>query len=113
MDKQKAKELVEDLMLLTEHIKGFDDGDEERILDVRSKAREVLEELSKSDWISIEYEKPELEEAVLVTSKNDPNEMYFAHRTERKDVIVDDNLFTSYKNAEPITHWQKINKLEE
>lgn len=74
--------------------------------------KKALDELSKPDWIPVIEELPPLEESVLVTSTFDTDDMYFSHRTERKDVIVDRNLFATYKDAKPITHWQRIKKIQ-
>ena len=77
------------------------------------KLHDAQEEVEKSDWISVEDELPDYEESLLVTSKEEPNEIYFSHRTKRPDVVVENNGFTTFVEAPKITHWQRIKKLEE
>lgn len=67
----------------------------------------LLQEVNKSDWISVKDRLPNLEDSVLVRNENEPEDMWFAHRTDRNDVVVDKNGFAVGYNSE-ITHWQKI-----
>ena len=98
---------------MTETIEGFDDGEIERLLDVRHKINETLEELSTPDWISVEDELPKLGEDVLVCNKENPGDMWFCHRTSPKDSVTDKHGFASRMAWEEITHWRRIEKLEE
>lgn len=71
------------------------------------KEFDALIEIEKSDWVSAKDRLPDLEDSVLVRNEKDPEDMWFAHRTDRKDVVVDKNGFAVGYNKE-ITHWQKI-----
>ena len=109
MDKNKVKELIQ---------KGMRYQSKScNVSSYKEKAKvcfnDALEELIKSDWISVEDELPDYEESVLVTSSEDTEEIYFSHRTKRPDVVVDDNGFAMYVRAPKITHWQRIKGLEE
>ena len=74
--------------------------------------KEAIQELSKSDWISVEDRLPEFNKEVLVTSKENPNGIWLSYRPSEKRPIMDKNGFScpSYFN---ITHWKPIEKLEE
>ena len=112
MDKKKVKELIEDTLLMVDTIEGFDDGDTEQLLNVRRKLNEALEELSKSDWVSVENGLPPYGEEVLVTGKAIPDDVRFAYRTKLKHPSKDKNDFYC-PNHYIITHWKPIEKLEE
>lgn len=76
------------------------------------KLREAQEELLyKSDWVSVEEELPPYEEDVLVCNKNEPSDIWFGHRTSDRRVVVDEHEFA--KEYGTITHWHKIDKLED
>ena len=121
MDKKKVKELIEDNLLMVDTIEGFDDGDTEQLLNVRRKLNEALEELSKSDWVSVENGLPEYEEDVVVCSTKFPDIVYVTYRENRGNYseneftpIMDDNDFilNSSELIGKITHWKLIEKLE-
>lgn len=112
MDKKKVKELVEDTLLMVDTIEGYDDGDTEQLLNVRRKLNDALEELSKSDWVSVEDGLPEYGEEVLVTSNVIPDDVMFSYRTKKKHPSKDQNDFYC-PNSYIVTHWKPIEKLEE
>lgn len=111
MDKKKVKELIEEakhLAILRKY--------ENRLTYLNNCIcclKEALEELSKSDWVSVADELPPYEEDVLVCNKNEPDEIWFSHRTKESWVETDKNGFTKPLNCFPITHFRKIDKLED
>lgn len=111
MDKNKVTELIEDTILMVDTIEGFDDGDTEQLSNVMRKLNDALEEIHKSDWVSVEDELPEYGENVLVCNEKEPSDMWFGHRTSDRRVVVDEHEFA--KGYGTITHWHKIDKLEE
>lgn len=111
MDKKKVKELIEKTIRFT---KATDDDYihgkvKSHIINTLHVA---LEELSKSDWVSVEDGLPEFNKEVLVTSKENPNGIWLSYRPSEKCPVMDKNGFScpSYFN---ITHWKPIEKLEE
>lgn len=113
MDKEKIKEILEDTLLMTETIEGFDKGDTERLLDVRHKINEALEELSAPDWISVEDELPDMYQTVWVCDGDDHDEVWTTHRTDPDVLPIDINHFASPVPGKTITHWRTIDKLED
>lgn len=74
-------------------------------------------ELSKSDWVSVENGLPEYMEKVWVTDKEHRDFVWISHR-ENGDTPkrLDDNGFPAWQHHYPyynITHWRKIDKLED
>lgn len=74
-------------------------------------------ELSKSDWVSVENGLPEYMEKVWVTDKEHRDFVWISHR-ENGDTPkrLDDNGFHAWQHHYPyynITHWRKIDKLED
>ena len=60
-------------------------------------------------WIPVEDELPPLEEAVLVCDASQPErDVWFAHRTERPEVLVDKNKFSHYWEDGSVTHWMPV-----
>lgn len=118
MDKKKVKELMEDTLLMVETIEGFDNGDTEQLLNVKHKLNEALEELSKSDWVSVEDGLPEYLKDVDVRIDDLGVIKYeVSHRSKRHPYFnepIDENEFRVLNPAdEKITHWKPIEKLEE
>ena len=109
MDKNKVKELIQKGMCYQ--------SKSCNVSSYKEKAKvcfnDALAEVIKSDWISVEDDLPDYEESVLVTSKEDTEEIYFSHRTKRPDVVVENNGFATFVGAPKITHWQRIKKLED
>ena len=77
--------------------------------------KEDLEELSKSDWVSVEDGLPPYGEEVFVTSKMAPNNVFKNRRVECATVPKDSNGFIILWKGRmaSITHWKPIEKLEE
>lgn len=78
---------------------------------------EADRELSKSDWVSVENGLPEYMEKVWVTDKEHRDFVWISHR-ENGDTPkrLDDNGFPAWQHHYPyyhITHWRKIDKLED
>lgn len=74
--------------------------------------KEALEELSKSDWVSVEDGLPPYDESVLVTNKETPKIVLKTSRTKCKGWNTDENGFLC-AIAFNITHWKPIEKLED
>lgn len=116
MDKKKVKELIFEAHHCIEEV--FDrQADNNNAIDATSLAiasiilLTAISELSKSDWVSVEEELPPYEEDVLVCNENEPSDMWFGHRTSDRRVVVDEHEFA--KGYGTITHWHKIDKLED
>ena len=109
MDKKKVKEYIKKAIdcIITE--KGPVNAIDALI--------EADRELSKSDWVSVENGLPEYMEKVWVTDKEHRDFVWISHR-ENGDTPkrLDDNGFPAWQHHYPyyhITHWRKIDKLEE
>ena len=66
--------------------------------------------MKAEDWIKVSDRLPKYEETVLCCGYwrgLEDMECYFRHRTERKDVLVDDNGFAIIDGMK-ITHWMPI-----
>lgn len=103
MDKKKVKELIEDATCKLNYFDEEQDNYEGLRMDIVETLEQVVKELSKSDWISVEDEPvPRLE---WDGSWNDIVVCY-------KDKWV---LPLSYvvRNDIEFTHWRRIEKLEE
>lgn len=103
MDKKKVKELIEDATCKLNYFDEEQDNYEGLRMDIVETLEQVVKELSKSDWISVEDEPaPRLE---WDGSWNDIVVCY-------KDKWV---LPLSYvvRNDVEFTHWRRIEKLEE
>lgn len=108
MDKKKVKELIREV--IRNNVDNLSFGDDKHNAPLRKAnglLHDALIEIEKSDWVSAKDRLPDLEDSVLVRNEKDPEDMWFAHRTDRKDVVVDKNGFAVGYNKE-ITHWQKI-----
>lgn len=109
MDKNKVKEYIKKAIdcIITEK-------DPVNAIDALIEADR---ELSKSDWVSVENGLPEYMEKVWVTDKEHRDFVWISHR-ENGDTPkrLDDNGFPAWQHHYPyyhITHWRKIDKLEE
>lgn len=109
MDKKKVKEYIKKAIdcIITEK-------DPMNAIDALIEADR---ELSKSDWVSVENGLPEYMEKVWVTDKEHRDFVWISHR-ENGDTPkrLDDNGFPAWQHHYPyyhITHWRKIDKLEE
>ena len=74
--------------------------------------KEALEELSKSDWISVDERLPEYGEKVCVYSKY-KGLYWISHRMKDVCIKKDNNGFIRPLKDCAITHWKPIEKLEE
>ena len=111
MDKKKVKELIEKTIRFTkvtddDYIQG---NVKSHIINTLQVA---LEELSRSDWVSVEDGLPPYDESVLVTNKETPKIVLKTSRTKCKGWNTDKNGFLC-AIAFNITHWKPIEKLEE
>lgn len=110
MDKKKVKELIEKTIRFTkatddDYIQG---NVKSHIINTLQVA---LEELSRSDWVSVEDGLPPYNENVEVCSKVKPTEVWIDSRDKYIDVGNSFRYNKLYSNI--ITHWKPIEKLEE
>ena len=113
MDKKKVKELMEQILKYCDQCynPNWQPKSFKEFVKLGNLCREAIKELQKSDWVSVEDELPPYEEDVLVCNEKEPSDMWFGHRTSDRRVIVDEHEFA--KGYGTITHWRKIDKLEE
>ena len=123
MDKKKVKELIREV--IRNNVDSLEFGNDKHNAPLRKAntlLHDALIELSKSDWISVEDRLPLYDEKVFVCNKRHPNDVWKSFRLEKKgtDVIsvnlnktLDVNGFVIHKGNIPITHWRRIEKLEE
>lgn len=108
MDKKKIKELIEEakhLAILRKY-----ENRQTYLNNCICCLKEALEELSKSDWVSVEDGLPPKNVVVRVCNKQNPNDLVLAYRTSKETMkIVYPNNVAMYT----ITHWCKIEKLED
>lgn len=109
MNKRKVKELIEKAI---QDLSATDMG----ILYTQSTLQQALEELSKSDWISVEDELPPYCKNVLVIAGNTNVAVYMTCRVRsHKGNELDKNNFIKqfpFMGID-ITHWKHIEKLGE
>ena len=113
MDKKKVEELMEQIDFIAHD---FIDGDKQEKL--QELVSEVQEELNKSDWVSVEDGLPPYYEDVDVRmeSKHD-----ICYRTSKRVKSMEQNRHIDYDKDDfvtlgyiyHVTHWRKIEKLEE
>lgn len=115
MDKKKVKELLE--QILNYCYQGYDPywqsksiAEFTKLGNISRISREAIKELSKSDWVSVEDDLPDYDEVVLVTDEDNPDDMWFGHRTADRSVVVDEHEFA--KGYGTITHWQRVEPLK-
>lgn len=108
MDKKKVKELIEEtkhLAILRKY-----ENRQTYLNNCICCLKEALEELSKSDWVSVEDGLPPKNVVVRVCNKQNPDDLVLAYRTSKETMkIVYPNNVAMYT----ITHWCKIEKLED
>lgn len=108
MEKKKVKAMIEDAISRLA-ILHADEGDScEHIIKILENA---LEELSKSDWISVKDKLPPYDESVLVCNENAPDNIYFCHRSCNPVVITNVDGWCNYFQV-PITHWLEVECLD-
>lgn len=109
MDKKKVKELIEKakhLAILRKY-----ENRQTYLNNCICCLKEALEELSKSDWVSVEDGLPPYNENVEVCSKVKPTEVWIDSRDKYIDVGNSFRYNMLYGNI--ITHWKPIEKLED
>lgn len=110
MDKKKVKELIEQAIIWSRQANQYS---------VISNLEEALKELNKSDWVSVEDGLPEYGEEVWVRVKDCvAGVRYFqSSRWKTEDrtpyLTYDKNDFDIISALQDVTHWRKIDKLEE
>lgn len=112
MDKKKVEELIQEVV--RNNVDSLEFGNDKHNAPLRkanSLLHDALIELGKSDWVSVEDGLPPYEDDVLVCNEKEPSDMWFGHRTSDRRVIVDEYEFA--KGYETITHWRKIDELED
>lgn len=112
MDKKKVKELIQEV--ISNNVDSLEFGNDKHNAPLRkanSLLHDALIELGKSDWVSVEDGLPPYEEDVLVCNEKEPSDMWFGHRTSDRRVVVDEHEFA--KGYGTITHWHKVDKLED
>lgn len=113
MDKKKVIELIKKGISYwnrSSYITSYED-------DAKECFNEAIKELSKSDWISVEEELPPYDEEVLVCDINATenwDEPWICYRSKDECYrrIMDKHEFVTVRLGE-ITHWRRIEKLEE
>lgn len=91
-------------------------GDDDRIdLDCTRLAlgniEDALQELAKSEWHSITESLPPFGVDVLVCNENDPDDIWWSHRSDNPTVVTDSYGFCNYLLS-GVTHWRKVEKLK-
>lgn len=106
MDKDKIKKLLEDVDIC---FLGYErNGCKDLIQMGLERLHEAQEEFSKPSWISVEDKLPPYDENVLVYEKGGHYDITM--RLNINDYSYDNNGFLKYLC---VTHWCKIDKLEE
>lgn len=106
MDREKIKSLLGQAILrVNEVVPDFEDLDK-----VLPLLKQAIDELDKSDWISVKERLPEFGEEVLVTNEED-KDMWFCHRSNDPSVKTEEYEFCNYIGI-PVTHWQEIKELD-
>lgn len=110
MDKKKIKEHIQRALVWIDPMT-TESANYETAIEMAAKNLEfAMEELSKSDWVSVEDGLPEYGESVLVTNKDAPEIVLKTSRTKCKGWNTDKNGFLCAV-AFNITHWKPIEKL--
>ena len=115
MDKKKVEELIQRALVWIDPMT-TESANYEMAIEMAAKNLEfAMEELSKSDWVSVEDGLPPYGEEVFVTSKMAPDNVFKNRRVESTTVPKDGNDFIILWEGRMvrITHWKPIDKLEE
>lgn len=114
MDKKKVKELMEQMLQYCDQCynPNWQPKSFEEFIKLGNICREVIKEIDKSDWVSVEDGLPPYDESVFVTSKDAPDIVIRTSRAKGKGWNIDKNGFLC-SPASHITHWKPIEKLEE
>lgn len=115
--KKKVKELITRSILYIDRVNMGDIKEFEALVDTRYMLEQALEELSKSDWVSVENGLPPYDEEVLVCDVNAPRIwgkpwICFRSKDESYRHITDKHKFVT-THVGNITHWCKIEELED
>lgn len=111
MDKKKIKEYIQRALVWIDPMT-TESANYETAIEMAAKNLEfAMEELSKSDWVSVEDGLPPYDESVFVTSKDAPDIVIRTSRAKGKGWNIDKNGFLC-SPASHITHWKPIEKLE-
>jgi len=65
-----------------------------------------------SQWVSVEDSLPPYDESVLVCNEYDPDELWFCHRSNGKNVKTAEYAFCNYTGIQ-ITHWMRISTVKQ
>lgn len=120
MDKKKVEELIEQIQKYCDqaYSPNWQPKSFEEFVKLGNICREVIKELSKSDWVSVEDGLPEYGENVLAISIDGYMNVSYRRKIPRDKIsreVMDDNGFILNFNlrCSTITHWKPIEKLEE
>lgn len=113
MDKKKVKELMEQMLKYCDQCynPNWQPKSFEEFIKLGNICREVIKEIDKSDWVSVEDGLPPYDESVFVTSKDAPDIVIRTSRAKGKGWNIDKNGFLC-SPVSHITHWKPIEKLE-
>lgn len=113
MDKKKVKELMEQMLKYCDQCynPNWQPKSFEEFIKLGNICREVIKEIDKSDWVSVEDGLPPYDESVFVTSKDAPDIVIRTSRAKGKGWNIDKNGFLCLPVSH-ITHWKPIEKLE-
>ena len=111
MDKKKIKEHIQRALVWIDPMT-TESANYETAIEMAAKNLEfAMEELSKSDWVSVEDGLPEYGEKVFAYDKEMPDYPFVTLRYKAgKEKLIDKNGFRSGLH---VTHWKPIEKLEE
>lgn len=111
MDKKKVKELIQRALVWIDPMT-TESANYEMAIEMAAKNLEfAMEELSKSDLVSVEDGLPEYGEKVFAYDKEMQDYPFVTMRYKAgKEKLIDKNGFRSGLH---VTHWKPIEKLEE
>lgn len=100
MDKKKVKELIEQILKYCDQAynPNWQPKSFEEFIKLGNICREAINELSKSDWVSVEDELPDYSDENIVV-------------WEDYDEIIEPIYLAKQRGAN-FTYWRKIDKLE-
>lgn len=111
MDKKKVKKLIEKILSVSQTASDEDYIHGKVKSHIINTLQVALEELSKSDWVSVEDGLPEYCEKVFAYDKEMQDYPFVTMRYKAgKEKLIDKNGF---RIGLHVTHWKPIEKLEE
>lgn len=114
MDKKKVKDKLDKIQRTLDSLRGYNDRINKLVLVLDDCVKSAQEELSKSDWISVEDRLPRLGVSVNVCNKDNIDDVWITFRTTNQHVVAISELdFAIEYGHMEITHWKPIEKLEE